>query len=148
MNQLTFLHIYHHSSMFVVWWVGAKFVPGGSALTGAVVNSVVHVLMYTYYALSAIGPKMQPFLWWKKYLTIIQLVCQNNPWKELNFELLFTLDSIHCWRHTWPQLNNHQLWIHPLDAIRFRLLRILLYNSVWEILSPNLHRFDKYWHQT
>ncbi|KAI2806796.1 Elongation of very long chain fatty acids protein 4 [Blomia tropicalis] len=72
--QLTFLHIYHHSSMFIVWWVGAKFVPGGSALSGALVNCVVHIIMYGYYALSTLGPSMKPFLWWKKYLTILQLI--------------------------------------------------------------------------
>lgn len=43
-GQLTFLHMYHHSSMFAVWWVAAKFVPGGSALTAALVNCVVHVV--------------------------------------------------------------------------------------------------------
>jgi hypothetical protein len=30
--------------------------------------------MYTYYALSAMGPKVQKYLWWKKYLTQFQLV--------------------------------------------------------------------------
>ena len=48
-GQLSFLHIYHHSSMFCLWWIGVKFVPGGSAVFGAFVNSVVHVVMYTYY---------------------------------------------------------------------------------------------------
>ena len=38
------------------------------------INSFVHVLMYTYYGLSALGPHMQKYLWWKKYLTRIQLV--------------------------------------------------------------------------
>ncbi|GBN10894.1 Elongation of very long chain fatty acids protein 4 [Araneus ventricosus] len=73
-NQLTFLHIYHHSTMFGLWWIGVKWVPGGSSLPGAMANSFVHVLMYLYYTLSAIGPAIQPYLWWKKYLTIIQLV--------------------------------------------------------------------------
>ncbi|KAG8175991.1 hypothetical protein JTE90_018057 [Oedothorax gibbosus] len=73
-NQLTFLHIYHHSTMFGLWWIGVKWVPGGSSLPGAMANSFVHVLMYLYYTLSAIGPAIQPYLWWKKYLTIIQLI--------------------------------------------------------------------------
>lgn len=30
--------------------------------------------MYGYYGLAAFGPKIQKFLWWKKYLTIIQMV--------------------------------------------------------------------------
>ena len=29
--------------------------------------------MYSYYALAALGPRLQPFLWWKKYLTQLQL---------------------------------------------------------------------------
>ncbi|XP_015911280.1 very long chain fatty acid elongase 4 [Parasteatoda tepidariorum] len=73
-NQLTFLHIYHHSTMFGLWWIGVKWVPGGSAVPGAMTNSFVHVLMYLYYGLASIGPIMQPYLWWKKYLTMIQLI--------------------------------------------------------------------------
>jgi elongation of very long chain fatty acids protein 4 len=73
-RQLTFLHKYHHSSMFIVWWTAARFVPGGSAITPVVFNSFVHVLMYTYYGLSALGPQVQKYLWWKRYLTIIQLI--------------------------------------------------------------------------
>lgn len=73
-RQLTFLHKYHHSSMFLVWWTAVRFVPGGSAIIPIVVNSLVHVLMYTYYGLSAIGPSMQKYLWWKRHLTIIQLI--------------------------------------------------------------------------
>lgn len=30
--------------------------------------------MYFYYMVSAMGPKYQKFLWWKKYMTTIQLV--------------------------------------------------------------------------
>ncbi|KAK2711974.1 hypothetical protein QYM36_010862 [Artemia franciscana] len=29
-NQLSFLHIYHHSTMFLLWWIGIKWVAGGS----------------------------------------------------------------------------------------------------------------------
>ena len=29
-NQLTFLHVYHHSTMFILWWIGIKWVPSGS----------------------------------------------------------------------------------------------------------------------
>lgn len=29
-RQLTFLHVYHHSTMFPLWWIGVKFVPSGS----------------------------------------------------------------------------------------------------------------------
>lgn len=29
--------------------------------------------MYSYYGLAAIGPHLQPYLWWKKYITKLQL---------------------------------------------------------------------------
>lgn len=29
-NQLSFLHVYHHSTMFGLWWIGVMWVPGGS----------------------------------------------------------------------------------------------------------------------
>uniref|UniRef100_A0A0P4XV02 Elongation of very long chain fatty acids protein n=1 Tax=Daphnia magna TaxID=35525 RepID=A0A0P4XV02_9CRUS len=72
-QQLTFLHVYHHSTMFMLWWIGVKWVPGGSAFFAAMVNSFIHVAMYLYYALAACGPKVQKYLCWKKYLTILQM---------------------------------------------------------------------------
>ena len=40
----------------------------------AAMNCLVHTVMYGYYGLAAIGPHMQKYLWWKKYLTVMQLV--------------------------------------------------------------------------
>ncbi|GBP40593.1 Elongation of very long chain fatty acids protein 4 [Eumeta japonica] len=40
----------------------------------AMVNSAIHVLMYAYYGLSVFGPAVSRYLWWKKYLTILQLI--------------------------------------------------------------------------
>lgn len=48
--------------------------PGGQGTFHALLNCVVHVIMYSYYGLSALGPAYQKYLWWKKYLTTIQLV--------------------------------------------------------------------------
>lgn len=73
-NQVSFLHVYHHCTMFILWWIGIKWVPGGQAFFGATINSSIHVLMYGYYGLAALGPHMQKYLWWKKYLTIIQMI--------------------------------------------------------------------------
>lgn len=60
--------------MIINWWLGAGFVAGGQSWFVAMLNSFVHIFMYTYYGLSAIGPHMQKFLWWKRYLTGIQLM--------------------------------------------------------------------------
>ncbi|XP_033738776.1 elongation of very long chain fatty acids protein 4-like [Pecten maximus] len=72
-DQVTFLHVYHHSTMPINWWLGVKFVAGGQAWFLATLNSFVHIVMYSYYGLSALGPHMKKYLWWKRYLTILQL---------------------------------------------------------------------------
>ncbi|XP_028902935.1 elongation of very long chain fatty acids protein 4 [Ornithorhynchus anatinus] len=73
-NQVSFLHVYHHCTMFTLWWIGIKWVAGGQAFFGAQLNSFIHVIMYSYYALAALGPQIQKYLWWKRYLTMLQLV--------------------------------------------------------------------------
>nr|DBA17767.1 TPA: hypothetical protein GDO54_016090 [Pyxicephalus adspersus] len=72
-EQITFLHIFHHSVLPWSWWWGVKFGPGGMGSFHAMINSLVHVIMYFYYGLSAAGPRFQKFLWWKKHMTAIQL---------------------------------------------------------------------------
>ncbi|KAM5284536.1 very long chain fatty acid elongase 4 [Hipposideros larvatus] len=73
-NQVSFLHVYHHCTMFTLWWIGIKWVAGGQAFFGAQMNSFIHVIMYSYYGLTALGPWIQKYLWWKRYLTMLQLV--------------------------------------------------------------------------
>lgn len=34
--------------------------------------------MYMYYMLAAMGPQVQKHLWWKKYLTVMQIVSTNE----------------------------------------------------------------------
>uniref|UniRef100_A0A8D0HUA3 Elongation of very long chain fatty acids protein n=1 Tax=Sphenodon punctatus TaxID=8508 RepID=A0A8D0HUA3_SPHPU len=72
-EQVTFLHVYHHATMLFNWWAGVKYVPGGQAFFIGLLNSFVHIFMYLYYALASLGPLMQQYLWWKRYLTILQL---------------------------------------------------------------------------
>ncbi|KYO29156.1 elongation of very long chain fatty acids protein 7 [Alligator mississippiensis] len=73
-SQVSFLHVLHHSIMPWTWWFGVKFAPGGLGTFHALVNCIVHVIMYTYYGLCALGPAYYKYLWWKKYMTSIQLV--------------------------------------------------------------------------
>lgn len=73
-SQVTFLHVYHHATMVMNWWMAAKYVPSGQSFFIGVVNSLIHTLMYAYYALACMGPRVQKLLWWKKYMTSLQLV--------------------------------------------------------------------------
>lgn len=63
-----------------------SFLLGGHGTLLGLINSFIHVLMYAYYMLSAI-PAMQKYLWWKKYLTSMQIVSpttQSLWWKRSN----------------------------------------------------------------
>lgn len=73
-SQVTFLHVFHHTIMPWTWWFGVKFAAGGLGTFHAFLNTAVHVVMYSYYGLCAMGPAYQKYLWWKKHLTSLQLV--------------------------------------------------------------------------
>lgn len=72
-HQITFLHIYHHASMLNIWWFVMNYIPAGHSYFGPLLNCFVHVVMYSYYGLSSI-PAVRPYLWWKKYITQLQLI--------------------------------------------------------------------------
>ncbi|XP_004533426.1 elongation of very long chain fatty acids protein F-like [Ceratitis capitata] len=74
-KQVTILHVYHHIMMttFVFLYIRIQG-SGGHSSTIAMLNTVVHTVMYVYYLLSSIDPKWKKSLWWKKYITQMQIV--------------------------------------------------------------------------
>jgi hypothetical protein len=73
-NQITFLHVFHHASIPLTVWIVFRYIPGGQASFLPTFNSLVHFIMYFYYLMAAMGPQFQKYLWWKKYLTVFQMV--------------------------------------------------------------------------
>ncbi|XP_063532004.1 very long chain fatty acid elongase 7-like [Cydia strobilella] len=73
-RQVTFLHMYHHTIMVIATWGIIKYWPTYALTFAGFVNSLVHVVMYTYYGLAGLGPNVTKYLTWKKYLTTFQLV--------------------------------------------------------------------------
>lgn len=63
----------HKRKSEIFMWNGSV---GGHGTMLGLLNSFVHVVMYAYYCLSAFGPHMQKYLWWKRYLTRMQMVCR------------------------------------------------------------------------
>lgn len=73
-NQITHLHVIHHVIIAVNAWFWVLFAPEGQAALGLAINAGVHTVMYSYYLLATLGPAIQKYLWWKKYLTRIQII--------------------------------------------------------------------------
>mmetsp|Transcript_31076 Transcript_31076/g.81393 ORF Transcript_31076/g.81393 Transcript_31076/m.81393 type:complete len:242 (+) Transcript_31076:50-775(+) len=73
-KQVTVLHVFHHTSMLVL----GDFVRQRAAWPAIAVvfgmNAAVHVPLYTYYGLSAVGPDWQPARRWKVRLTTVQMI--------------------------------------------------------------------------
>ncbi|KAK7199720.1 long chain polyunsaturated fatty acid elongation enzyme-like protein [Novymonas esmeraldas] len=55
-HQVSFLHMYHHTTIFVLWWLASLAAPGGDSYYSAMVNSGIHVVMYGYYFLTLLFP--------------------------------------------------------------------------------------------
>ncbi|XP_017847078.1 elongation of very long chain fatty acids protein AAEL008004 [Drosophila busckii] len=87
-EHVSTLHVIHHGCMPFSVWMGLKFAPGGHSTFFALLNSFVHIVMYFYYMIAAMGPKYQKFIWWKKYLTTFQMV-QFVAIFTHQFQLLF-----------------------------------------------------------
>eukprot|EP00835_Amoeboradix_gromovi_P003456 NODE_229_length_13800_cov_0.838114.p5 type:complete len:281 gc:universal NODE_229_length_13800_cov_0.838114:10232-11074(+) len=77
-RQISFLHIYHHSSIIFIWYVVTFTTPYSEAYFCALQNCAVHTLMYSYYLLTSM--KMGSFFTKriKKYMTLMQMVPLNN----------------------------------------------------------------------
>ncbi|XP_076601299.1 elongation of very long chain fatty acids protein 1a [Chaetodon auriga] len=118
-SQITFLHVFHHSVMPWSWWWGVNMTPdGGMGSFHAMVNATVHVIMYSYYGLSAAGPRFQKYLWWKKYMTAIQLT-------------QFVLVSIHISQYYFMEKCDYQvpLWIHLIWM--YGVFFFFLFSNFW-----------------
>ncbi|XP_055841485.1 elongation of very long chain fatty acids protein 7-like [Episyrphus balteatus] len=72
-SQISFLHVYHHAIMVVAVWLYITNFFGSHPTMLGILNSLVHVAMYTYYFLSSMDLKLD-LLPWKKRITQIQIL--------------------------------------------------------------------------
>lgn len=58
-------------------------VTGGHGSIVGFLNTVVHAIMYSYYFVTSMWPEYKKNLWWKKYITQLQMV--NNMYINLHY---------------------------------------------------------------
>mmetsp|Transcript_4318 Transcript_4318/g.6209 ORF Transcript_4318/g.6209 Transcript_4318/m.6209 type:complete len:278 (+) Transcript_4318:79-912(+) len=77
-RQLSFLHVYHHTTIFLFYWLNSNMNYDGDIYLTVVLNGFIHTVMYTYYfiCMHTKDPKTGKSLpiWWKSSLTMMQLV--------------------------------------------------------------------------
>jgi len=80
-HQISFLHVYHHTTIFAIWWLVVYYAPGGDGYFSAALNSFIHVLMYSYYLWAAFAGKQKgPKAVWtepgyyRQYITTMQML--------------------------------------------------------------------------
>ncbi|CAH0627412.1 unnamed protein product [Chrysodeixis includens] len=73
-RQISTLHLFHHSMVVAFGWFMAKYFPVGPIVLVGTLNSFIHIIMYSYYFVAGLGPQYQKYLWWKQYLTLMQLI--------------------------------------------------------------------------
>ncbi|KAH6555565.1 hypothetical protein KP509_1Z244000 [Ceratopteris richardii] len=90
-RQVTVLHVYHHVSVAIIWWIISYHAPG--AYISAALNSIVHVFMYLYYFLSALWTddmkRKQRYLFWGKYLTQMQMLQFTINMVQAMYSIIF-----------------------------------------------------------
>lgn len=121
-SQVSTLHVIHHGCMPMSVWFGVKFTPGGHSTFFGLLNTFVHIVMYTYYLFSALGPQFQKYLWWKRYLTSLQMV-QFVAIMVHAFQLLF----IDC---NYPKAF---VWWIGMHAVMFFFLFNEFYQNTYKV---------------
>lgn len=69
-KQLSFLHVYHHTSIFLFYWLNTNVGYDGDVYLTIVLNGLIHTIMYTYYFVTLHTKDV----WWKSALTMSQMV--------------------------------------------------------------------------
>eukprot|EP00929_Paragymnodinium_shiwhaense_P039939 TRINITY_DN208_c0_g3_i1.p1 TRINITY_DN208_c0_g3~~TRINITY_DN208_c0_g3_i1.p1 ORF type:complete len:772 (-),score=198.11 TRINITY_DN208_c0_g3_i1:118-2433(-) len=71
-HQVSFLHVYHHSSIFLIYWLNANAFYDADIYFTIVLNGAIHFIMYGYYFATAFNVQVPIFI--KKSITNSQLM--------------------------------------------------------------------------
>eukprot|EP00930_Biecheleria_cincta_P015863 TRINITY_DN13087_c0_g1_i1.p1 TRINITY_DN13087_c0_g1~~TRINITY_DN13087_c0_g1_i1.p1 ORF type:complete len:757 (-),score=157.16 TRINITY_DN13087_c0_g1_i1:76-2016(-) len=71
-RQVSFLHVYHHTSVFMVYWLNANTNYDGDIYFTIVLNGAIHFVMYGYYLVTTFNVPVPTII--KKSITNMQLI--------------------------------------------------------------------------
>nr|WDS84442.1 elongation of very long chain fatty acids protein 1 [Apocyclops royi] len=125
-SHVSLLHVVHHGIMPLSVWPGMRFMPGGHASFFGFLNVFVHMFMYAYYMLAAMGPKYQKFIWWKQHMTTLQMV-QFVGIMVHGFQLIFYDDCDFPWQFSY---------YIAAHAVMFFILFAQFYVSTYLVKKP------------
>lgn len=126
MDQVSFLHVYHHFSIAWAWWAAVTLFPGGDSYFGALLNSWIHVLMYAYYALTLLKVSCP----WKRYLTQAQLL-------QFTSVVIYSIFSVNMWPKEQRE-NKHILCIiiQVWEMVSLFMLFSIFYKKSYKKRNP------------
>ncbi|CAB4398927.1 unnamed protein product [Rhizophagus irregularis] len=113
-HQISFLHVYHHFSIFMIWWFVTFVAPNGESYFSAALNSLVHVIMYGYYLSTTLS---FPIRFLKRYITQFQMT------QFIMMMVQATYDIIHFKvlrpeeKNTYPFSLTALLWVYMVTML-------------------------------
>mmetsp|Transcript_13070 Transcript_13070/g.19574 ORF Transcript_13070/g.19574 Transcript_13070/m.19574 type:complete len:274 (-) Transcript_13070:114-935(-) len=100
-RQLSFLHVYHHTTIFLFYWLNANSLYDGDVYLTILLNGFIHTVMYTYYfiCMHTRDPKTGKSLpiWWKSSLTMMQLI----QFVSMMSQAIYLLTHSKCTGHSY-----------------------------------------------
>ncbi|KAH8312871.1 hypothetical protein KR044_013389, partial [Drosophila immigrans] len=118
-KQITVLHLIHHVYMpCASYFFQRLYGYGGHGAVLALSNTFTHIVMYTYYYLSSQNPNIRKSIWWKQYVTILQMI---------QFVVMF---SYSLWALLQPDC----------DAPRLLISLVLFMSSLMFFMFSNFYR--------
>jgi len=126
-RPLTLVHVYHHFIVPYLFWTFMNTETTGHWML-AFNNSLVHVFMYYYYMMTTLGYSV----WWKKYLTQLQIVQffvdMFVTWPHLLF--MRALQLWDCKGSTWS------VYMGQYIGVSFIVLFTLFYMDTYVVVPP------------
>ncbi|CAG8684512.1 4001_t:CDS:2, partial [Acaulospora morrowiae] len=108
-HQISFLHIYHHCSVFIIWWWVIYVAPTGETYFSAALNSVVHVIMYGYYLSTTLS---FPIRFIKRYITLMQMTQFVLNMVQATYDIFYFKFLYPTLKETYPFNLTILLWVY------------------------------------